>query len=85
MEKNFFPNKTYHMLSSKITMRELAEKYTDNIIIKIPQFSLLLLAKILEKMFKKPLFTYDNAVGVCSDTELTLDILTPKVINDETA
>ncbi len=83
LKEHFFPNKIYHLVSEKTTMKKLAQKYTNKIIIPIPAFSLLIVAKMMEKIFKKPPFTYDNAVGVCTHTELTLDVLTAKEINCE--
>ena len=78
---DLFDNMVYHLISEKTTMKKLSKKYTNNIIFTIPKFLLLSTARILEFFFKNPMFTYDNAVGVCSDTKLKLDIVNTDVIN----
>ena len=78
---NLFDNKTYHLVAKKTTMKEISKKYTNNFILSIPNSFLLLVARILEILFKNPMFTYDNAIGVCSDTKLKLKIINKDVIN----
>lgn len=66
-----FDNKTYSLISEKILFRLFLKKIIKNkIFIPIPSFIILFIAKILEKIFKNPIFTYDNAYGVVSNTEL---------------
>jgi len=73
-------NKTYHLISNETTMLELSKRYTDKVILPIPSTLLLFLARVLELFFSRPMFTYDNAVGVCSNTSLSLEAINTKVI-----
>ena len=77
---NFFKNKIYYLVSSPVLVRDMARNITKRIIIPIPKFSLFFLARILEKLFSKPSFTYDNAVGICTDTKFDGDIISEDVI-----
>lgn len=80
LKNNIFDNNTYHLVAKKTTMKKISEQYTNNFILPIPSFFLLLVARILEILFKNPMFTYDNAIGVCSDTKLKLKIINQDVI-----
>lgn len=82
IERNFFHSKSYELVSEPILMRDLAKKYSNKIILPIPKFLLLFLAKALEKLFKNPPFTFDNAVGVCTDSEPGKNIITLDLINN---
>jgi nucleoside-diphosphate-sugar epimerase len=78
---NFFNQKIYHLVSERKTMREISKVYTANTILPIPKFALLFVAKILELISSNPMFTYDNAVGVCSDTILKSEKINSNILN----
>lgn len=66
-----FNNKTYSLVSKKVLFKIFLKKLIKNkIFIPIPSLFILVAAKILEILFKNPIFTYDNAYGVVSNTEL---------------
>lgn len=66
-----FDNKTYSLVSKKVLFVTFLKKLIKNkIFITIPVKFLLLIAKFMEKFFNNPIFTYDNAYGIVSDTEL---------------
>ena len=65
-----FDRKTYSLISKKILFSSLLKKITKKKIIHLPPFLILTIAKILEKTFKNPFFTYDNAYGICNSTKI---------------
>lgn len=70
IKKKNFNNKTYSLVSEKVLFRNFLKKILNKKIIKIPTLFLLVISRILENLFKNPLFTYDNAYGVSSSTKL---------------
>ena len=65
-----FDRKTYSLISKKMLFSSLLKKITKKKIIYLPPFLILTVAKILEKIFKNPYFTYDNAYGICHSTNI---------------
>ncbi len=66
-----FNNETYSLVSKKVLFVTFLKKILKKkIFITIPSKFLLFTAKFLEKFFNNPIFTYDNAYGVVTDTEL---------------
>lgn len=65
-----FNYESYSLISDRILLSDLLQKITSKKIISIPPFFILFVAKVFEKIFKNPPFTYDNAFGICNDTVL---------------
>ena len=65
-----FDRKTYSLVSKKILLSNLLKNITNKKIINIPSFLIFALAKVFEKIFKNPPFTFDNAYGICNSTKL---------------
>ena len=70
IKKENFNHESYSLISDRILLSDLLKKITSKKIISIPPFLILFLARVFEKIFKNPPFTYDNAYGICSDTVL---------------
>lgn len=70
INKNYFTKKTYSIISKKIFLKDLVKKITKKKILNLNKNFLLMIARIFEYFFDKPIFTYDNAYGICSNTKL---------------
>ena len=75
INKNYFTKKTYSIVSNKIFLEDLVKKITKKKILNLNKNFLLMIAKILEFFFDKPIFTYDNAYGICSNTKTNNNII----------
>lgn len=70
IERKNFNNKTYSLIDNKIIFKKFLKKILEKkLFISVPTFFILGISKLIERLFENPIFTYDNAYGVVTDTK----------------